>query len=169
MKHMRLPILLALAIGVFVSTAPSQTVAIRAGRLIDGNNDKPFEGVTILVEKNKIINIGKEVSIPAHATVIDLGDRTVLPGFIDAHTHIMYVGADDYGAELYKKSIPFRTLCAADSARKALLRGFTALRDVESEGTMYADVDLKKAIDQGIVCNKVNVYQKAIFSDRIPL
>jgi imidazolonepropionase-like amidohydrolase len=63
----------------------------------------------------------------------------------------MSAGAADYGAELYKNSVPYRAICAVASARKALWRGFTALRDVESEGTMYADVDLRKAIDQGIV------------------
>ncbi len=83
--------------------------------------------------------------------MVDLGTKTVLPGFIDAHTHIMSAGGEDYGAELYKNSIPYRAICAVASARKALWRGFTAMRDVESEGTMYADVDLKRAIDSGIV------------------
>jgi imidazolonepropionase-like amidohydrolase len=151
MKPMRFAILLTLAVAVFFTTALCQTVAIRAGRMIDGYSDRAFEGVTILVEKNKIVKIGKEIPVPAQAAVIDLGANTVLPGFIDAHTHIMATGSDDYGAELYKNSIPFRTLCAASSAWKALLRGFTAMRDVESEGAMYADVDLKKAIDRGIV------------------
>jgi imidazolonepropionase-like amidohydrolase len=140
-----------LAACLLISSSFAQTIAIRAGRLIDGKSDKPLEGVTVLVEKNKILSLGKDLAVPANATIIDLSDKTVLPGFIDVHTHIMFVGAEDYGAELYKNSIPFRTICAVASARKALWRGFTALRDVESEGTMYADVDLKKAIDQGIV------------------
>lgn len=136
---------------LLVSSSFAQTIAIRAGRLIDGTGEKPLERVTILVEKNKILSLGRDLAISANATVIDLGNQTVLPGFIDVHTHIMYVGAADYGANLYKNSIPFRAICAVASARKALWRGFTALRDVESEGTLYADVDLKKAIDQGIV------------------
>jgi imidazolonepropionase-like amidohydrolase len=136
---------------LLASSSFAQTIAIRAGRLIDGTGEKPLECVTILVEKNKILSLGRDLAIPANATVIDVGNQTVLPGFIDVHTHIMYVGAADYGANLYKNSIPFRAICAVASARKALWRGFTALRDVESEGTLYADVDLKKAIDQGIV------------------
>jgi len=136
---------------VFVSVSLAQTIAVRAGRLIDGTSQQAVENVTILVEKNTIVSVGKNVAVPANATIIDLRDKTVLPGFIDAHTHIMSVGAEDYGAELYKNSIPYRTICAVASARKALWRGFTAMRDVESEGTMYADVDLKKAIDAGIV------------------
>ena len=140
-----------LSVGLFVSSSFAQTIAIRAGRLIDGYSDKPLENVTVLVEKNRIVSLGKDLAVPANATVIDLGDKTVLPGFIDAHTHIMSVGGEDYGAELYKNSIPYRAICAVASARKALWRGFTAMRDVESEGTMYADVDLKRAIDGGIV------------------
>ncbi|MBP1779557.1 MAG: Amidohydrolase domain protein, partial [candidate division NC10 bacterium] len=136
---------------LFVSSSFAQTIAIRAGRLIDGYSDKPLENVTVLVEKNRIAGLGKDIAAPANATVVDLGTKTVLPGFIDAHTHIMSMGGEDYGAELYKNSIPYRAICAVASARKALWRGFTAMRDVESEGTMYADVDLKRAIDGGIV------------------
>lgn len=136
---------------VFTSGSFAQTTAIRAGRLIDGKSDSAVEGVTVLVEKNRIVGIGKDLAVPASATLIDLSGKTVLPGFIDAHTHIMSMGGEDYGAELYKKSIPYRAICAVASARKALWRGFTAMRDVESEGTMYADVDLKTVIDQGIV------------------
>lgn len=136
---------------LLASSLFAQTTAIRAGRLIDGQSDKVLEDVTVLVDNNKILSIGKDLAVPANATVIDLRDKTVLPGLIDVHTHIMSVGGEDYGAELYKSSIPFRTLCAVASARKALWRGFTAMRDVESEGTLYADADLKKAIDGGIV------------------
>jgi imidazolonepropionase-like amidohydrolase len=151
MKSKRLCFLLVLVVGLFVSSSYAQTIAIRAGRLIDGYSDRPYENVTILVEKNKIVSLGKDVVVPANATIVDLSDKTVLPGFIDTHTHIMSVGAEDYGAELYKNSIPYRAIVAVASARKALWRGFTSMRDVESEGTMYADVDLKRAIDGGIV------------------
>jgi imidazolonepropionase-like amidohydrolase len=136
---------------LFAASLFAQTIAVRTGRLIDGISDKPFENVTILVEKNKILSLGKDIAVPKNATIIDLSNQTVLPGFIDTHTHIMFVGAEDYGTNLYKNSIPFRAICAVASARKALWRGFTAMRDMESEGTMYADVDLKKAIDRGIV------------------
>ncbi len=151
MKRSSSPLTIVLAFCLFASSSFSQTIAIRAGRSIDGYNDRPLESVTVLVEKNKIVSLGKDLPVPGNATVIDLHDKTVLPGLIDAHTHIMSVGGEDYGAELYKNSIPYRAICAVASARKALWRGFTAMRDVESEGTMYADVDLKRAIDAGIV------------------
>ena len=136
---------------LLASSSSAQIIAIQAGRLIDGSSDRSVENVTVLVDQNRIVSIGKDLAVPANATVIDLRNGTVLPGFIDAHTHIMSAGGEDYGAELYKNSIPFRAICAVASARKALWRGFTAMRDVESEGTMYADVDLKKAIDAGVV------------------
>jgi imidazolonepropionase-like amidohydrolase len=151
MKRSRRGLPVALAVCLSASGLSAQTIAIRAGRLIDGYSDEPFANVTILVEKNRIAGIGKNLEVPANGTVVDLQDKTVLPGFIDAHTHIMSVGGDDYGAELYKNSIPYRSICAVASARKALWRGFTAMRDVESEGTMFADVDLKKAIEAGVV------------------
>jgi imidazolonepropionase-like amidohydrolase len=151
MKRNKLLLPIVSVVFLFTSSSFAQTIAIRAGRLIDGYSDKPLENVTVLVEKNKILSIGRDLTIPAHTTTVDLSDKTVLPGFIDAHTHIMSTGGEDYGAELYKNSIPYRAICAVASARKALWRGFTAMRDVESEGTMYADVDLKRAIDGGIV------------------
>src|SRR5512136_2943989 len=87
-----------LSVSLLISSSFAQTIAIRAGRLIDGYGDKPFENVTVLVEKNKIVSLGKDLAVPTNATVIDLGSRTVLPGFIDAHTHIMDAGGEDYGA-----------------------------------------------------------------------
>jgi imidazolonepropionase-like amidohydrolase len=146
-----LSLTIAVVVFLFAASSFAQTIAIRAGRLIDGISDKPFENVTILVEKNKIMSLGTDIAVPKNATIIDLSKQTVLPGFIDGHTHIMLDGAEDYGPNFYKNSIPYRAICAVASSRKALWRGFTALRDVESEGTMYADVDLKKAIDRGIV------------------
>lgn len=134
-----------------VSASKAEIYAIKAGRLIDGKGDDLHHDITILVEGNKITDIGKNIEIPANATILDLSDKTVLPGLIDAHTHIMSDGGDDYGADLYKNSTPFRAIRAVASVRKALWRGFTALRDVESEGTMYTDVDIKKAIDMGII------------------
>ena len=99
-------LLLVLIVCVIAANSSAQTIAIRAGRLIDGYSDRSFENVTVLVEKNKIVSLGKDLAVPANATIVDLGNRTILPGFIDVHTHIISTGAEDYGAELYKNSIP---------------------------------------------------------------
>jgi imidazolonepropionase-like amidohydrolase len=133
------------------SPSLADSFAIKAARLIDGTGDEPLTNATVLVEGTKITAVGVGLEIPKDATVIDLGDATLLPGFIDAHTHIMSNGEEDYGADLYRSSIPFRTLRAASVVKIALERGFTSLRDVESEGCMYADVDVKKAIAQGLI------------------
>jgi imidazolonepropionase-like amidohydrolase len=128
-----------------------QIYALKAGRLVDGQSSEVRRGVIIVIQGNKITAIGEKAAVPKDAVILDLSDKTVLPGFIDAHTHIMADGPDDYGADLYKNSTPFRTIRAVANVRRALWNGFTALRDVESEGAMYADVDVKKAIDKGII------------------
>jgi imidazolonepropionase-like amidohydrolase len=129
-------------------------IAIRAGRLIDGKNEKPLENVLIQVEGDKIISVSASGSAPAGVQVIDLGSATVLPGFIDVHTHLLLHGdttQEEYDAQLLKESIPYRAILAARNAQIALSHGFTAMRDLETEGAMYADVDVKKAIANGEV------------------
>jgi imidazolonepropionase-like amidohydrolase len=129
----------------------AQVYAIKTNRLIDGIKNDPYNAVTILIDKNIIKNIGDKIEIPPGAILVDLSDKTVLPGFIDVHTHIMLTAEKDYSEEIYKRSIPFRTINAVASVHKALWRGFTSMRDVESEGAMYADADVKNAIEQGII------------------
>jgi imidazolonepropionase-like amidohydrolase len=129
-------------------------IALRCGRLIDGVRGAPLENVVILVEGERIKAVGPSLPIPDGARVVDLGSSTVLPGLIDAHTHVLLQGditAEDYDSQLLKDSIPYRTIRATVAARTALSNGFTSIRDLETEGAMYADVDLKKAIDRGIV------------------
>ena len=129
-------------------------IAIRAGRLIDGKSDTPIANALILVEGDKIVSVTPGGAAPAGVEVIDLSKATVLPGFVDAHTHVLLQGditAEDYDAQLLKQSIPYRAILAARNAQIALGHGFTCLRDVETEGAMFADVDVKKAINNGEV------------------
>ena len=138
-----------------VALGQGQTrIAIRAGRLIDGKNEKPLENVLIQVEGDKIISVAAGGSGPAGVQVVDLGNATLLPGFIDAHTHLLLHGdttREEYDAQLLKESIPYRAILAARNAQIAISHGFTAMRDLETEGAMYADVDIKKAIANGEV------------------
>src|SRR5579863_9047271 len=133
--------------------APKQ-IAVRAGHLIDGKSDKPVENALVLIEGDKIVSVTPGGAAPAGVEVIDLSKATVLPGFVDAHTHVLLQGditAEDYDEQLLKESIPYRAILAARNAQIALSHGFTAIRDVETEGAMYADVDVKKAINKGEV------------------
>src|SRR5580700_9338088 len=131
---------------------PAKKVAIRAGRLIDGRSDTPIPNAVILIEGDKIVSVTAGGTPPAGTEVIDLSKATVLPGFIDVHTHVLLNGditAADYDEQLLKESIPYRAILAARNARIALENGFTSIRDVETEGAMYADVDVKTAIARG--------------------
>ena len=147
-------VLPSLLIPILAAGQAPHRVAIRAGKLIDGKSDKPVENVLILIEGNKIVSVTAGGSAPGGADVIDLSKATVLPGLIDTHTHVLLQGdvtAAEYDEQLLKQSIPYRAILAARNAEIALSHGFTAMRDLETEGAMYADVDVKTAINNGEV------------------
>ena len=134
--------------------AAAKRIAIRAGRLIDGKGGAPMSNALILVEGDKITSVTAGGAAPAGVEVIDLSKSTVLPGLIDTHTHILLQGditAADYDEQLLKQSIPYRAILAARNAHLALSHGITTMRDLETEGAMYADVDVKTAIERGEV------------------
>jgi len=146
-------LLIASASSALAQVAPKR-VAIRAGRLIDGKGGAPVVNALILIEGDKITSVTPGGAPPAGVDVIDLSKSTVLPGLIDTHTHILLQGditAADYDEQLLKQSIPYRAVLAARNARLALDHGFTTMRDLETEGAMYADVDVKTAIERGEV------------------
>ena len=131
--------------------APALT-AIRAGRLLDVAAEKVRENVVVVVEAGKIREIG--TSVPAGATLVDLSGQTLLPGLIDAHTHVLLQGdatSKEYDEQLLGESLPYRTLRATRAMKIALDHGFTTLRDIGNEGAGFADVDLKRAVERGIV------------------
>lgn len=154
MRRISVFIALSLLLATFAAAQVPHRIAIRAGKLIDGKSDKPVENALILIEGDKIVSVTPGGNAPAGAEMIDLSKATVLPGFIDAHTHLLLQGdvtAEEYDAQLLKESIPYRAILAARNAQIALSHGFTAMRDLETEGAMYADVDVKKAIANGEV------------------
>src|SRR6266545_3734320 len=134
---------------------PVPPTLVHAGRLIDGKSDTPHSNVGILIEGERVKAVGPWAQVQGQAQgarVIDLSQLTVLPGFIDTHTHLLLQGdptAQSYNEQLLYQSIPYRAILAARNARIALEHGFTAIRDVETEGAMYADVDVKRAVDRG--------------------
>ena len=154
MRRLLLASVLSFVIPVIALCQTSHRVAIRAGKLIDGKSEKVVENIMIVVEGDKIASVTAGGSAPAGVEVIDLSKATVLPGFIDTHTHVLLQGditAEEYDTQLLKQSIPYRAILAARNAHIALSHGFTAIRDLETEGAMYADVDVKTAIANGEV------------------
>jgi imidazolonepropionase-like amidohydrolase len=133
---------------------PAKITAIKCGKLFDGTTARLQEQCVILIEGNIIRRVGAGLQIPPDAEVIDLGAMTVLPGLIDCHTHVLLQGditSADYDDQVLKESIPYRTIRGAVAAQAALRHGFTTIRDMGTEGAMYADVDIKKAITMGII------------------
>jgi imidazolonepropionase-like amidohydrolase len=130
---------------------------VKAGKLLDVGKGNYVENAAIWIEADRIKEAGRFADIQPHAPkdakLIDLSQFTVLPGLIDCHTHIMAripIGPDGYALNLATKSQAFRALEGAYDARITLRAGFTTVRDVENEGSGYADVALRDAINQGL-------------------
>lgn len=135
-----------------------KVVFLKAGRLIDVRAGRVLDNQGIMVEGERIKAVGPlktvEKTVPPNAQVIDLLKSTVLPGLADCHTHILLQGditSADYDEQLLKESIPYRTIRATVAARIGLMNGFTVMRDLETEGAMYADVDVKTAINRSVI------------------
>ena len=157
--------LLAFALGFplsataqFAGQTPPRAYVILAAHLIDGKSDVSRNDVAVVVQGDRIVAVGRQAEIasriPSGAQTIDLGSATLLPGLIDNHTHVLLQGditSADYDEQILKESTPYRAIRATAAVRTALMNGFTTIRDLETEGAMYADVDVKTAIARGVI------------------
>jgi imidazolonepropionase-like amidohydrolase len=130
--------------------AAGHPVVLHAARLLEIDTGRMISPGEILVEGERITAVGSAVSHPADAQVIDLGDTTLLPGLIDAHVHLfLHPGAEDL--QTVQESVPHRTIIAVMAARDDLMAGFTAERDMGTEGAGSADTAVRDAINQGLI------------------
>ncbi len=129
---------------------PAQSIVLHAARLLDvetGNITAPGE---VLIQGERIAAVGTSVTHPSGAQIIDLGDTTLLPGLIDAHVHLfLHPGAEDL--QTIQESVPQRTIVATLAARADLMAGFTAERDMGTEGAGAADTAVRNSINQGLI------------------
>jgi imidazolonepropionase-like amidohydrolase len=123
-------------------------IVLRAARLLDVKTGKMVKPAEVLIQGERIVEVGTSVKHPAGAEEIDLGDRTLLPGLIDAHIHLfLHPGAEDL--QTVQESVPQRTIIATLAARDDLMAGFTAERDMGTEGAGSADTAVRNAINEG--------------------
>ena len=130
--------------------ATSRAIVLHAARLLDVKSGRVVKPGEVLVLAERIVEAGSSVKRPAGVEVIDLGDRTLMPGLIDVHVHLfLHPGAEDL--QTVQESVPQRTIMALLAARDDLMAGFTAERDMGTEGAGSADTAVRDAIDQGLV------------------
>jgi imidazolonepropionase-like amidohydrolase len=146
---MRSPRLLVLLVGL-LPMVHAQTIVLHAAHLLDIESGRLLTPGEVLVEGERIAQAAATVPHPAGAEVLDLGETTLMPGLIDVHVHLfLHPGAEDL--QTVKESVPQRTILAVLAARDDLMAGFTAERDMGTEGAGSADTAVREAIDAGLV------------------
>ncbi len=137
------------------SKAADHAWLIKGERVFDARSEQTHAGWVVLVQGDKILAVGaaKDVTLPAGTQTIDLPGTTILPGLIDAHSHIFLHPYNEttWNDQVLKETLAFRTVEAVKHANDTLMAGFTALRDLGTEGAGYADVDVQRAIDKGVI------------------
>jgi imidazolonepropionase-like amidohydrolase len=137
---------------ISVSLSAQKTILIKCGKLLDTKTGIVSEKQNVLIKGNQIVSISS--SSVAADSIIDLSSYFVMPGLIDCHTHVVLQGditSEDYDVQVLKESIPYRAIRGTKSVERALLNGFTTIRDLGTEGAGFTDVDLKKAVNKGVI------------------
>src|SRR5580704_13449121 len=130
--------------------SPPRAIVLHAAHLLDVETGRTISPGEILVQGELIAEVGSHVTRPHESQFVDLGDTTLLPGLIDAHIHLfLHPGAEDL--QTVQESVPQRTILATLAARDDLLNGFTAERDMGTEGAGSADTAVRNAINEGLI------------------
>src|SRR5574337_1469522 len=145
----------AQATGTSLSNGSKEVYLLTADRVFDARSEQAHPGWAVLVEGDTIAEIGPRAQIhaPANAQTINLPGTTLMPGLIDAHSHIFLHPYNEtlWNDQVLHEPLPYRTIEAVRHVRATLLAGFTALRDLGTEGAGSADVDVQRAIDEGLI------------------
>lgn len=136
-------------------TEKTRSYLLTADRVFDACSESAHAGWAVLVDRGKIVAVGPaaQVQAPADAQRLNLAGATLLPGLSDAHSHLFLHAYNEtaWTDQVLKEPLPYRTLLAVRHARATLLAGFTALRDLGTEGAGYADVDMQRAVNEGLI------------------
>ena len=151
------PAILAFAIGAIPIRAADNVIALKAQRLFDGKSKTLIPNGVVIVQGDKIVDVGSGLAVPSDAQVIDLGDATLAPGFMDAHTHLTLDYSGDYNVRRLKEldlNVSEQAIIATAHARATVEAGFTTVRDLGSRfvgSREFVDVALRNSINKGIV------------------
>ncbi|MGE5716158.1 MAG: amidohydrolase family protein [Acidobacteriota bacterium] len=143
---------LTFSLAAFVLHGQEAPVVVKAARLLDVKTGAYVANPVVVVKGDRVESVGGPA--PAGARILDLGDRTLLPGLIDAHTHILLQGdatSPEYTEQILQEYPAHRVARAVRALKIALEHGFTAMRDVETEGASYGDVALRDAVNEGVI------------------
>lgn len=135
--------------------APTTSYLLKADRVFDARSERTHSGWVVLVRGDKIAAVGPagQINAPPDAKVVDMPGTTLMPGMIDAHSHIFLHPYNEtlWDDQVLKEPLAYRTIEAVNHVRATLMAGFTALRDLGTEGAGYSDVDVQRAINQGLI------------------
>ena len=147
--------LLAFAVNAADKPAPTTSYLLKGDRVFDARSEHTHAGWAVLVQGDRIAAVGPadRIRAPSDARVIDLPGTTLMPGMIDAHSHIFLHPYNEtlWNDQVLKETLPYRTIEAVTHVHDTLMAGFTALRDLGTEGAGYADVDVQRAINEGLI------------------